>query len=759
MEGGSGMVGIPPWAAAPERARYELVVRKDGVEVGTVALRKAVAVIGREAGCDYVMEHPSVSRRHVALVQDGGKGVYAVDLGSMYGTTVDGSRLSGEAKLLEAGSTVRVGMSSRTLSTRETREEAEMPEGLPGSFGSQRKRPAGDDVEAARARLAERRRAREAEIAALTREMVSSKPSWRAVERDEDAAVVVEDVAEDEAPREAQAEEEEEAGEGDGSAGAIAKRWSFPVSHEITLGSAGRKTVSCLAVDPGGARIVVGSLDAQLRFYDFGGMDKEHRAFRETEADEGHAPVAVSFSPSGDRFLCCTASAQPQIMTRDGKFLIKFTRGDPYVRDVTRTNGHVTTVTGGSWQPGEKMRCATSSVDGSVRLWDLCGKTGLRDYLYCESTLRCKDKAARKTSATAVAFEPSGKIVAAGCADGSVQYWQVRGRGHSYSRPDACARGAHTPGTDASGSVLSCVKFSPDGRVLATRADDGFLKLWDLRTLGKTTPLAAFADVPGYAATLDWSPDGAVVVAGTDDGRLRFFSAGGAAHEIFRAADGYAPLLSLAASSQPVPVVLWHSRIRHLFCGAADGAVKALYDPDLSSKGALLSVRRDHAARRTARDAVLTADPRLVADGAIVNPNALPMFRNDHLLKGPRYAKTRADSKASRLPDKPLDQGQQGRNTGARSTFSQFYLERHLPENIRDQDPRDQLLKYANHPPIFRTDATYYTDASGARVFADKTLDQEADAFLHQQQRLLQADSRHTDPAANNAASKPRDAS
>ena len=43
-------------------------------------------------------------------------------------------------------------------------------------------------------------------------------------------------------------------------------------------------------------------------------MDKHHRSFREIEPDEGHAVVALSYAPSGDRFLCCLLSSVRSII-------------------------------------------------------------------------------------------------------------------------------------------------------------------------------------------------------------------------------------------------------------------------------------------------------------------------------------------------------------------------------------------------------------------------------------------------------------
>ena len=133
-----------------------------------------------------------------------------------------------------------------------------------------------------------------------------------------------------------------------------AQRLDLPISHEAAL-KGHVKAVTALSIDPGGGRVATGGTDYKVRLYDFGGMDKHHRAFREIEPDDGHVVVALSHSPSGDRFLCCTGSAQPKIYDRDGLELLEFARGDPYIRDMRQTKGHITIVTGGQWHPTEKQ--------------------------------------------------------------------------------------------------------------------------------------------------------------------------------------------------------------------------------------------------------------------------------------------------------------------------------------------------------------------------------------------------------------------
>lgn len=47
--------------------------------------------------------------------------------------------------------------------------------------------------------------------------------------------------------------------------------------------------------------------------YDFGGMDKSHRPFRELTPDEGHVVKSISFAPTNEAYVVATGSAAPRV--------------------------------------------------------------------------------------------------------------------------------------------------------------------------------------------------------------------------------------------------------------------------------------------------------------------------------------------------------------------------------------------------------------------------------------------------------------
>lgn len=67
--GGATTFESPDWATDPRPGAFFLEVMKDGVGIDQLPLERKATVFGRQAPlCHFVLDHPSVSRQHAALV-------------------------------------------------------------------------------------------------------------------------------------------------------------------------------------------------------------------------------------------------------------------------------------------------------------------------------------------------------------------------------------------------------------------------------------------------------------------------------------------------------------------------------------------------------------------------------------------------------------------------------------------------------------------------------------------------------------------
>lgn len=85
-------------------------------------------------------------------------------------------------------------------------------------------------------------------------------------------------------------------------------------SWDFNLSDCFCQVVSALAVDHTGSRVLSGSYDYSVRMYDFQGMNSRLQSFRQLEPFEGHQVRNLSWSPSADRFLCVSGSAQAKVL-------------------------------------------------------------------------------------------------------------------------------------------------------------------------------------------------------------------------------------------------------------------------------------------------------------------------------------------------------------------------------------------------------------------------------------------------------------
>ncbi|XP_051907514.1 WD repeat-containing protein 70 isoform X1 [Hippocampus zosterae] len=493
-------------------------------------------------------------------------------------------------------------------------------------------------------------------------------------------------------------DEDEEQNEEDDDDNPVKK---IPDTHEITL-LHGTKTVSAMALDPSGARLVTGGYDFDVRFWDFAGMDRALQAFRSLQPCDCHQIRALQYSITGDRILVVSGNAQAKVLDRDGFNVMECIKGDQYIVDMVNTKGHTAMLNDGSWHPKIKEEFMTCSNDGTVRTWDVTSEKKHK------AVFKPRSVQGKKVTPTCCTYSRDGKLLAAGCQDGTIQIWD---RNLSVHTKFHC-RQAHTPGSD-----ISRLSFSYDGTVLASRGGDDTLKIWDIRNFKK--PLNMANGLTNYFAMTDccFSPDDQLVMTGTSvkrdegNGKLVFFD---------RAT--FQRVYEIEVTNASIVRCLWHPKLNQIMVGTGNGHVKVYYDPIKSHRGAKLCVVKSKTKQKHAE---------ALAQEYVITPHALPMFREARQRSTRKQLeKDRLDPKKSHKPEPPVSgPGRGGRVAAHGGTLSSFIVKNIALDKTDDSNAREAILRHAKEAsenPYWVAPA--YKKTQPNPVFAeDSEEDEEAD--------------------------------
>lgn len=449
----------------------------------------------------------------------------------------------------------------------------------------------------------------------------------------------------------------------------VALKDKIPCTHEVSM-THGTKAVIAIAADPSGARLASGSVDYDVCFWDFAGMDTSMKSFRTLQPCENHPIKCLQYSTTGDVILVISGAAQAKVLDRDGFEKCETVKGDQYITDMARTKGHTASLNSGCWHPFTKEEYLTCSQDSTCRIWILYRPRGHK------SLIKCRAQNGVKTIPTTCAYSREGAAVACGCIDGSIQMWDRR---KNFVNPSLMLRGAH-----AQGNEISSLSFSYLGQMLASRSCDDTLKLWDLRAF-KSPVFEANGLFSRYDTTdCMFSPDDSMIVTGESlnkgkmTGRLLFYDS--KTFDLVR---------EIPVTNSHVIKTLWHPKLNQVFVGCGNGIVKVYYDPKKSMRGAKLCVVKTHMKQKHIE---------IMSTQQIITPHALPLFRQDRPKSvRKQMEKDRLDPVKSRRPDLPITSGQGGRVASSGGTLSSYVI-RNLGLSKRiedDQDPREAILKYA----------------------------------------------------------------
>ena len=447
--------------------------------------------------------------------------------------------------------------------------------------------------------------------------------------------------------------------------------YRLPVSLELSLGH-GDKAITSVSMDPSGSRLVSGSIDYDVKYWDFQGMDITRTAFRTFCPHDGYPIQAVDYSCTGEKVLAVSGASQAKVYDRDGIELFECSKGDMYLQDMGQTKGHVSGITYACWHPREKEEFLTSARDGTCRIWHT-SKPSCQKHV-----IKPRAVSGLKAKPTCCCYSTDGQMVASVNDDGSIQMWDHR---KNYVNTILNIRDCHTKGTDT-----SSICFSYDNKYYATRGMDDTLKLWDIRK-PKSAVFAATGLFNRFDATnCLFSPNDQLVVTGTSMNR----------------GDTSGNLLMLNRNTwkleHHMPIgnshvisLVWHPKLNQICVGSGDGKLRILYDQTLSRNGAILA-----AGKRKKRQ----KDTGVVVSQQIITPHALPMFREErHKSTRKLEMRDRKDPVKSHRPELPLgSSGTGGRVSAGGSTLSSYIIRSLGLQNkqIEDDegDPREALLKF-----------------------------------------------------------------
>ena len=462
----------------------------------------------------------------------------------------------------------------------------------------------------------------------------------------------------------------------------------FPVSYELVI-KTHEKPVTTLTIDPSGSRFITGSTDCTIKFHDFASMTPNTlHAFKSVDPtatkasanSETHPVHHVEFNPnSPSSVLVISATPQAKIFSRDGEEMKEFVKGDMYLRDMHNTKGHISAITTGRWHPTNRDLCVTAGTDSTLRIWDVNMPLKQRDVIVHKSRAAGSAGRTRMTAVTWGSQIQGGKnLLLAAALDGSLVMWDGDG---PYARPAAEIRDAHRSDTWTGG-----IDISTDGRNAVTRGGDGLIKLWDTRKFKQPITVVEQPSTSDQYANTDikYAPNGSSIITGSANGHLH----------ILNPATLKPELITPITDGHPLVTVLWHDKLNQILTGSANAEMHVLYNPKISTRGAAMVMSKAPKRRHIDDDPNFTTDlSQGISGDAVTTGDSLRTAQSgtSYASRHPTIGLTVSGrSRDPRRPHIPVT------TPFAKSQPDEKHVRENIPlSSMRDEDPREALLKYA----------------------------------------------------------------
>lgn len=460
----------------------------------------------------------------------------------------------------------------------------------------------------------------------------------------------------------------------------------YPVSHGLVF-KTHERAVTTITVDPSGSRMITGSTDCTIKLHDFASMTPTTlRAFKSVDptatknpaSSETHPVHVARFNPnSPSQVLVISATPQAKVLTRDGETFTEFVKGDMYLRDMNMTKGHVSEITAGAWHPTNWDLCVTAGTDSTLRIWDVNMRMKQKHVVVHKSKLAGSGGRARMTAVTWGSQVGGGNnLLIAAALDGTLSMWGGEG---PYNRPSAEIRDAHL-----SDSWTSGIDISSDGRLVVTRGGDDMIKLWDTRKFKEPVNTVPHQSTSSQYPTsnIQFAPGSSSIITGSENGDLHILNPATLKPELVTPITTGSPLIS----------VLWHEKLNQIITGSANAETHVLYNPRISTKGAMMIVSKPPKRRHVDDDPNFTTDiSQGISGDSIANAGTSYESVQAHNPRHPTIGLTA--SGRSRDPRRPhIPQA----TPFAKSQPDEAHVKKNIPlSSMRDEDPREALLKYA----------------------------------------------------------------
>jgi glucose/arabinose dehydrogenase len=148
---------------------------------------------------------------------------------------------------------------------------------------------------------------------------------------------------------------------------------------------------------------------------------------------------------------------------------------------------------------------AVASNDGMVKLWDIKPTTQSEG---STDPVLLTQLNGHQGAVSTIRFSPDGKLIATGGADGTVRLWTIKGQQLNEVRHQ---------------DPVSTVRFSPDGKLIATGWTDGTIRILNIQG----QKLAQSEGHQGAISSFGFSSNGQILASGGIDGTVRVWNLSG----------------------------------------------------------------------------------------------------------------------------------------------------------------------------------------------------------------------------------------